>query len=126
MALIKFDDYRNIYQVEGFQKEFEEVLDETDTNGRYHKWLRRKLSVLEANGYGGLIDRDFEKIEDTNPKLYAIRYPKSKKNPRIVYAYVDNGEVILLHTFLEKSKKTSSDYRAAIKIATNRLKSLQE
>ena len=117
----KFEDYTNIYAVEGFQEEFEETLNEKDTNGRYHKWLRRKLAVLEESGYGGLTDRDFEKLEDTDPKLYAIRYPKSKKNPRVVYAYVDYGEVVLLHTFQEKSK---NDYQSAIRIATNRVKLL--
>lgn len=117
----KFEDYNNIYAVEGFQEEFEKTLKEKNTDGRYHKWLRRKLAVLEESGYGGLMDRDFEKLEDTDPKLYAIRYPNSKKNPRVVYAYVDYGEVILLHTFQEKSKK---DYQSAITIATNMIQSL--
>ena len=79
-------------------EEFDETLNETKTNGRYHSWLRRKLNVLDASGFRALSDRDFVSLEDTNPKLYAIRYPKSPKNPRIVYAYVDDGMVYLLHT----------------------------
>ena len=119
----KLEGYRNIYAVDCFQEEFEDVLDETDTNGRYHQWLRRKLSVLDDNRHGLLMDRDFEKLESTDPKLFAIRYPKSKKNSRVIYVYVDSGGVVLLHTFKEKSK---NDYRSAIKTATNRLKSLEE
>ena len=111
--------------VEGFQDEFDETLNETKTDGRYHKWLRRKLSVLDAPRNGVLVDRDFEPLENTHPKMYAIRYPKSPKNPRVIYVYVDNGEVYLLHTFKESSKKTGSDYNSAIKKAKSRLESIE-
>ena len=107
-------------------EEFDETLNETKVDGRYHSWLRRKLNVLDASGFKALSDRDFELLEDTAPKLYAIRYPNSPKNPRVIYAYVDDGVVYLLHTFKETSKKTGSDYRSAIKVATNRLKCIEE
>ena len=124
--MFKLDTYNKIYAVEGFMEEFDETLNETKADGRYHSWLRRKLNVLDASGFRALSDRDFEPLEDTDPKLYAIRYPKSPKNPRVVYAYVDDGVVYLLHTFKETSKKTGSDYRSAIKVATNRLESIEE
>ena len=125
MRLFKLDTYNKIYAVEGFTEEFDETLNETAVDGRYHRWLRRKLNVLDASGFRVLSDRDFEPLEDTDPKLYAIRYPKSPKNPRVVYAYVDDGVVYLLHTFKETSKKTGSDYRSAIIIATNRLEYIE-
>ena len=123
---MQFEEYNRIYAVEGFGEEFEATLNESNKNGRYHKWLRRKLFVLDELKYGALSDRDFEHLEDTDPKLYAIRYPKSPKNPRVVYAYVDDGNVYLLYTFKETSKNTGSDYRSAIKIAQNRLKLITE
>lgn len=104
--------------------EFDEVVNETKATGRYHSWLRRKLNVLDAVGYL-ISDRDFEPL-NTNPRLYAIRYPKSPKNPRVIFAYINNGKVCLLHTFKESSKQSGSDYRSAIKVATNRLKSLED
>jgi len=107
-------------------EEFDETLNETKAEGRYHSWLRRKLNVLDTFGFKALSDRDFEPLEGTDPKLYAIRYPKSPKNPRVVYAYVDDGVVYLLHTFKETSKKSGSDYRSAIKVATNRLESIRK
>lgn len=126
MQIFKLADYRKIYVVEGFEEEFDSVVKETNINGRYHKWLRRKLNVLDARGYGVLQDRDFEPLTGCNPKLYALRYPKSPVNPRVVYVYVGDGAVYLLHTFKESSKNSSSDYRSGIKVATNRLKLIEE
>ena len=125
MQLIKVDGFNRIYMVEGFQEEFEKTLNETRSEDRYHKWLRLKLYILDAKGLGVLSDRDFEPLEDTHPKMYAIRYPKSPKNPRVIYVYVNNGEVYLLHTFKETSKKTGSDYRSAIIKAKKRLESIE-
>lgn len=124
MQVLKLEGFNKIYIVENFSSEFDKVVSERNTNGRYHKWLRRKLAVLDANGYGVLSDRDFEPLENCDPKLYAIRYPKSPKNPRVVYAYVEDGAVYLLHTFKESSKSSGSDYQAGIRTATNRLKSI--
>lgn len=126
MGIVKFESYNNIYAVEGFQEEFQATVHEKKPTGRYHSWLRRKLAVLDYSGFSALSDRDFEQLEDCDPKLYAIRYPHSPINPRVIYAYVDNGEVYLLHTFKESSKKSGSDYRSAIKVAQNRLKSIDK
>jgi len=125
LRVLKLDGFDKIYVVDCFGEEFDKVVSEKNVNGRYHKWLRRKLSVLDARGYGALSDRDFEPLEDCDPKLYAIRYPKSPKNPRVVYVYVDDGAVYLLHTFKESSKTSGSDYRSGIKVATNRLKQIE-
>lgn len=124
MRLVKIESYNRIYAVGMFEQEFDNIVNEKNNNSRYHKWLRRKLDVLDIAGYKALSDRDFEPLKDTNPKLYSIRYPKSKKNPRVIYAYVDEEAVYLLHTFKETSKKSKSDYQNAIRIALNRLKSV--
>ena len=126
MDRIKLCSYEKIYTVKGFQEEFQKVLKETNPNGQYHKWLRRKLDVLDDRSYGALSDRDFEPLSGTDPKLYAIRYPRSPKNPRVVYVYIDDGMVCLLHTFMETSKKSGSDYQSAINIAQNRLKQFKQ
>ena len=122
MRLLKLDKYNKIYVVEEFREEFEKTVNEHNVDGRYHRWLRRKLNVLDESGFSALSGRDFEPLENTDPKLYSMRYPKSPKNPRVVYAYIDDGAVYLLHTFKETSKKTGSDYNSAIKVATKRLK----
>ena len=121
MGLLKVDGFNRIYQLEEFQEEFEDTVSETKTTGRYHEWLRTKLRQLDALGYQACKLRDFEPLTDTDPKLYSIRYPKSPKNTRVLYIYVEGSRVYLLHAFNEKSK---SDYANAIKTATNRIKSL--
>ncbi len=121
MGLLKVDGFNKIYQLEEFQEEFENTVSETKATGRYHKWLRAKLRQLDALGYQACKLRDFEPLVDTNPKLYSIRYPQSPKNTRVLYIYVEESRVYLLHAFNEKSK---SDYEHAIKTATNRVKSL--
>ena len=121
MNVHKLDGFNKIYEVECFQEEFEKTVSETKPNGRYHKWLRTKLMQLDELGHLALKLRDFEPIKDTDPRLYAIRYPRSQKNPRVVYVYIENDKICLLHTFNEKS---TSDYNSAIKIAQNRTKSL--
>ena len=126
LQVLKLNGYTNVYMVEGFVEEFEKVVSEKKVTGRYHNWLRRKLNVLDASGYGALSDRDFEPLSGCDPKLYAIRYPKSPKNPRVIYAYVDSGKIYLLHAFRETSKSSGSDYRAGINVATNRLKSIEK
>lgn len=124
LPVFRLEPFQKIYAVEGFMEEFDKTVSETKPEGRYHSWLRRKLFILDAKSYRALSDRDFEPLEDCDPKLYAIRYPKSPKNPRVIYAYVTDGSVYLLHTFLEGSKKSGSDYRAGIKTAQSRLKQI--
>lgn len=122
LRLKKTSGYDNIYEVDCFQQEFEDVLKEKNNNGRYHKWLRRELSILDELGRRSLQFRDFEYIENTNPKLYAIRYPKSINNPRVIFIFKEGNMVILLNTFKESSK---NKYESAITIAENRLNNLE-
>ena len=124
MNVSNFDKFPGIFQVEGFQEEFDKAVSETKIDGRYHRWLRKKLCILKEQGTNALLLPGFEKLTTgkKEPNLYAIRYPKSKKNPRVTFFYFDGEEVCLLHTFLEKSK---SDYDSGIEISLNRLRKIQ-
>ncbi len=54
--------------------------------------------------------------------LYSIRYPHSKKNPRVIYFVFGEDEAIILVTaFKEKSSK---DYQKGIERAAGRYKAL--
>ena len=77
------------------------------------------MSVLESLGTNALKLEEFEKLSDTSPNLYSIRYPHSKKNPRVIYIYVERGVVYLLHAFKENN---DSDYKNAINTAQKRAK----
>ena len=124
MELEKTAGLQRTYQVDCFEKEFEKVTAEKNPNGRYHKWLRKELIKLEEFGVAALKFENFEPLPGTDPKLFSIRYPHSKINPRVIYVYINGGEIYLLTAFKEGSKNTNSDYAAAIKISQNRLKYL--
>lgn len=126
MEILKNSMFSQIYEVDCFQKEFVEMTKERlavqPPFPRYQKWLIGKLYVLDELKEDAIKLRDFEYLEGTMPKLYAIRYPKSKLNPRVIYACLDEGEILLLTVFKEKN---SSDYNRHIKLAQRRMKELQ-
>lgn len=126
MNLSKAKKFENVYAFEEFQEEFEEVVSEKKTSGRYHKWLRRSILLIKQYQRGVIALQGFEKLvtKPNEPNLYAIRNPGSKKNQRVIYVYLDGNEICLLHAFLETSKKSDSEYRAAIEIAIGRLKQM--
>lgn len=129
MELLQSTDYSNIFYVDCFEKEFQKITREDFTDKepypRYQKWLIGKLAVLNTFGTDALKLRDFEPLNTPNgaPKLYSIRYPKSKLNPRVIYVYYDRSTAILLGAFLEKN---SSDYSRNITKALGRLKILNQ
>lgn len=89
------------------------------------KWLIVKLSILEKYGMKALQLEGFESLSGTDPKLYSIRYPHSKLNPRVIYVYANGTDIILLSAFKEGSKKGNSEYESAIKLTYDRLKYLK-
>ncbi len=119
MEFEKIEGFSRIYQVDCFEKEFVKATSEKGLNGRYHKWLRRSLFILDDMGKKALNTESFEKLSVDSVDLYAIRYPHSKKNPRVIYVYAEENAIYILHAFKESSSK---DYDAATKIAKNRAK----
>lgn len=123
LELIRTEGFKNIYEVEQFQKEFKKI---AKNDKRYYDWLLVKLAMLEEKGMEALKLESFEPLPHTNPKLYSIRYPHSPLNPRAIYVYANGNEIYLLTAFKESSKKSNSDYDSAIKTAHDRLKYIEE
>lgn len=119
MEIKKVDGFTRIYQVDCFEKEFQKTTSEKRSDGRYHRWLRQRLFVLDDSNKNSLNPEIFEPLQSTDPKMFSIRYPHSKKNPRVIYIYVKDDEIYLLHAFKESKK---SDYDNAIKLAESRAK----
>ena len=124
MKPIKLPGFKNIYVHADFIPEFQETVRERDNRGRYHTWLRKKLSQLDELGYAALGLRDFEYISNSTQKIKSIRYSKSEKNPRVLFVFFQGEKAVLLSSFLEKSKQNNVNYEKAQKIAENRLKAL--
>lgn len=122
MELVKLEDYNNIYAVDPFEDEYKSMFGKS--NAEYKnclKKLRTNLRILEqVRLQQALTYQQFEKVEGED--LYSIRYV-SKSNPRVIFAYIVEGHIILLAAFKEKKK---SDYQIAINRAKDRLKELEE
>ena len=123
MNIRKNSMFRNIYEADCFEDEFRQMTKErlalTPPFPRYQKWLIRSLTILEELQKDALKLAGFEQLTNVNPVLYSIRYPHSPLNPRVLYAYIDGNNIILLAAFKEKNK---NDYARNIKTALNRLK----
>ena len=83
---------------------------------RYIKWLQRSLTQLDAYGTATTALKNFEKLPGTDD-IYSARYPKSRKNPRILYFYIQGQNIVLLYPFLEM---ISGDYQRGIRVAERR------
>lgn len=114
----KLNGYEDIYALDLFLDDFQNtVLGRSEAESkRYTAWLQRKLDDLALYREQAIKLRDFEKVEG-HTMLYSIRYPRSKKNPRIIYFFVHKGKPVLLLAFLEKK---SSDYEKKIDTALKR------
>lgn len=121
MEIIKFKGYNNIYAVDSFYSEYQSLFGKS--KGSYDKYLKKlrfNLSILDKELKKAIQYQQFEQLENSN--LYSIRHV-SVLNPRVVYAYIDNdGKVILLSAFKEKSK---ADYDRGMSQAKQRLKQLE-
>ena len=85
---------------------------------RYAEWFARCAQMLDIELEKAVLFPQFEKISGSE-NLYSMRYPKSKKNPRVLYFFLCNGVPVLLYAFLEKNK---SDYTHGIEVAEERAK----
>lgn len=118
LEIQKINNYEDIYALDLFWEDFNStVLGRSQSESkRYIAWLQRKLEVLNQYREQATRLRDFERVEG-NTILYSIRYPNSKKNPRIIYFFVHEGKPVLLLAFLEKKP---SDYKKILTSALTR------
>lgn len=119
MRIIQLEDFDNIWRVEGFDKEFQQLFGKSQKQFMdYQEILFRDLELLNQHEIKELPQFEVLVGED---HLYSIRL-MGKANCRILYTCIlDNGKVILLFPFLEKSK---NDYEKAKKRARPLVKEL--
>ena len=120
--ILGVDGCSHIFQVDSFDKDFcASIGKDKKMLISYRKRLRRRLKILEDNGKNATNGYQFEFIEEN---LYSIRFPESKLNPRVLYAFIsDDDMIILLTAFLEKN---ASDYEFGKVKARNIMRALKE
>lgn len=133
MELKQVERYSNIYQVDSFWKEFlkainfkepedPERLKRLVDNNECIQWYYDRLDILDAHGRSCARRPKFEHLETKDGyALYSIRNTTSPLNPRIIFIFDDEDNVILLYPFLEKH---DGDYEQAKTIAIKRAKLL--
>ena len=126
MNVYKLDKFEHIYAVDCFEKEFSKMTSERLVDEppypRFQKWLISKLNVLDKMGKNAIALEGFEVLGSYDPKLFSIRFPHSKLNPRVIYACFMDTEIILLTAFKEENAK--GDYLKAMRKASKRYKTL--
>lgn len=123
MDILKVPGYKNIYEVERFEDEFSRLIKDSGEKIRYHNWLDRSLMSLDEMGQKAITQMHFEFICGYGEDIYSIRYPNSKKNPRVIFFFFEDSSPILLTSFLEKSP---SDYCRGCRRAVTRVKALRK
>lgn len=123
MEVLRYGNYKKIYAVSSFQKEYDSLFGKDADSKTYYNKLRSSLAYLELSPsiQKAIQHKNFEQLKSSE-NLYAIRHV-SKRNPRTIFFYAVEGDIyILLCTFFEKN--TQADYNRAIKKAEKILKEI--
>ena len=93
-------EYKRIYKVDSFANDLDKVFGKNQgERHRYLNWLSKQLYILDEIGIHATYAKQFEVLKDTDPKLYALRYPHNGLNERYICIYCDGEDVLLLTAF---------------------------
>lgn len=95
-----------------------DILAKSGAESVFLKQLIKNLSILSAMGIEATKHKDFEPIEHG---LYSMHFDYRDFNIRILYAFRDDEEPVLLLAFYERGGKQRTDYSGYIKPACDRL-----
>ena len=103
-----------------------EIIKESGVENKFFKVFQDRIKVLKDHGLESIIlFKEFEKLKHYE-NMYSMRIKISRAiNIRILYSYLDNGE-ILLHCFDKKSDSKVNDYVSHVPVALERLKEINE
>ena len=121
MELIKLEEFKRIYYVDGFFKEFRKLFKkDTQTYENYIVKLNEHLTILDEPESSLALPR-FEPLKNEK-NLYSLRFV-TKMNIRVLFSIEANGAIVLLLTSFKE--KSASDYKPAINHAKKIIKELE-
>ncbi len=101
MEIQRIEGFKRIYALDQCFKELDHLYkNNKDEKKEYKKFLYSQLSKIENKKEK---PRQAEPIVYKQEIFYSIRR-RSKKNTRILYYYMDQGNIVLLTAFDEKNK----------------------
>ena len=95
-----------------------DILSQTGVEKQFFKLLQKYLNMLSQMGLQATTLNGFEPIEKG---IYSMKFKFSGFNIRILYAFRDDEELVLLLAFYERAGKGCTDYSGCIKPACDRL-----
>ncbi|NLB52891.1 MAG: hypothetical protein GX808_08125 [Syntrophomonadaceae bacterium] len=107
-----------------FENDLRSILEKSGHTGDFLGKYKQRLKLLDDMQKQCVLKNDwFENLRYAND-IYCMKFNKSQKNIRILFAFVGNNCALLLSAFEEKdNKKMSQDsYRKHIPLAQKRLK----
>lgn len=111
--------FDRIFTLERCQEEIKQLYKDNNVEKKnFEKFLLAQLTKIENRNE---TVKHEEPIIYKNEKFYSIRR-RAKKNTRVLYYYIKNGNIILLTAFDEKR---ASDYERAKERAYARLRTLR-
>lgn len=99
-------------------RELLDILSQTGVEKQFFKLLQKYLNMLSQMGLQATTLNGFEPIEKG---IYSMKFKFSGFNIRILYAFRDDEEPVLLLAFYERAGKGCTDYSGCIKPACDRL-----
>jgi len=114
-----------------FEDELRDLLEKSGQKEDFWGKFRQRMLFLESYGQRCTLKKDWFEQLKTARGLLAMRFARSQKNIRILFAFVTERHreyVVLLHAFEEKNgkKKGPNSYVQAIRVAQERLKEVEE
>ncbi len=112
--------------IQAHPKLYPELIHLLAKSGVEQKFLRlfaTRISQEHELGIDAIKLEEFERIEDGVNSMHVS--VSSQLNLRILYSYLSNGSLVLLHAFYERGGKRKTDYSSALPVAKRRLKEME-
>lgn len=106
----------------------DEILEITDGSGEIRLFIKhfiKRLTILSQKGKDATLC-GYKLFERIDSELYSMIFLEDELNIRILYAFLPNGEPVLLMAFYERSRKRNTDYTKPKSIAMRRLVEMKE
>lgn len=103
--------------------ELTKILAKSGIEQKFIQLFLTRLTQERELGIDAIKLEEFERIEDgINSMHLAV---SSQINIRILYSYLSDQSLVLLHAFYKRSGKRKTDYSSALPVAKRRLKEIE-
>ena len=120
-ALLRY--LSNFLLFPSFISELADIIAGSGYEKKFFNLLISRLIQLSALGINAIQLKEFENI---GRGLYSLHLYKKEFNIRFLYAFMPNGQPVLLLPFFERAGKKKTDYTPYIEPALSRLAQVKE